>query len=67
MYMVKDDYKQFIADLYHCSEIWGQKTTEEYMRIDIESWKKEFEDCPKHMPVKKCTEYWNYLCDMYPN
>lgn len=53
MCTAKDDYKQFIADLYHCSEMWGQKTTEEYMRIDIESWKKEFDDCPKYMPVKK--------------
>lgn len=65
--MSSNDYKQFVADLYHCSESWGQKVTEEDMAINIKSWKEEFDDCPERLPVKACTRYWNELCDMYPN
>ena len=65
--MANTDYKQYIADIYHCCEAWGQKVTEEEMRINIASWREEFDDCPRHLPVKACTRYWNELCDMYPN
>ena len=65
-----NDYKQYIADVYHCSGIWGQKMTEEEMHINLVEWKKD--TCPdEYSPsphlFKECCEYWNQLCDAYPN
>ena len=65
-----NDYQQYIADIYHCSETWGQKMTEEEMYISLVEWEKE--KCPgDYSPspylFRQCCEYWNHLCDIYPS
>ena len=65
-----DRYKQWIADVYHCSETWGQKMTEEEMLLDLTETEKQ-KDPGDYSPApylfKECCEYWNYLCDIYPS
>lgn len=67
--MFTDDYKQYIADVYHCSDSWGCKMTVEEMYIDlVESNKEKDPDdyCPDPATAALCAEYWNSLCEMYP-
>lgn len=63
-------YRQYIADLYHCSDCWGQKVTEDEMRTNLEEWNKET-DPEEYVPApylfRQCAAYWNELCDAYPN
>lgn len=62
--------RQYIADVYHCSDIWGQKMTEDEMRTSLVEWEKEKDDdeySPSPHLFRECCEYWNELCDMYPN
>lgn len=64
------NYKQWIADIYHCSDSWGQKMTHDEMLINIIEWNKQTdgsEYCPTPELYKECAEYWNYLCDAYQN
>ena len=62
--------RQWVADDYHCSEIWGQKQTEEEMLLELTEMQKckSPEDYSPH-PVlfRECAAYWNALCDAYPN
>lgn len=66
----ENDYTQWIADVYHCSDIWGQKMTYDEMHIMLTEHEKE-KDPEDYSPAphlfKECCEYWNSLCDMYPN
>lgn len=65
-----NNYKQWVADSYHCSEIWGQKMTEEEMLLELTetlSWKDPEDYSPDPSLYRECCEYWNSLCDMYPN
>ena len=65
-----DNAKQFIADMYHCSESWGQKISEDDMLLGLIEWnnEKNTEDyCPAPSLYKECAAYWNELCDAYPN
>ena len=62
--------RQYIADVYHCSDTWGQKMTEDEMKANLEQWQQETDPedgCPVPELYKECTRYWNELCDMYPN
>lgn len=63
-------YIQYIANCYHCSDCWGEKMTVDDMRISLIEWNKEKnpEDyCPHPSLAKQCADYWNHLCDLYPN
>lgn len=65
-----DNAKQFIADMYHCSESWGQKISEDDMLLGLIEWNNEKnpEDyCPAPDLYKECAAYWNELCDAYPS
>ena len=62
--------KQWIADVYHCSENWGQAMTDEEMRMDLEeTMRLKFPDdySPDPSLYKECAAYWNKLCRLYPN
>lgn len=62
--------RQYIADLYHCSDCWGQKMTEDEMHTNLEEWQRETDSdeyCPVPDLYMECAAYWNELCDMYPN
>ena len=62
--------RQWVADCYHCSEIWGQKMTEYEMYIDLfetERQKDPGDYSPDPSLFPECLAYWNALCDAYPN
>lgn len=62
------DYKQWIADVYHCSDIWEQEQTEEEMYIELLESKKQA-DIDTYVPdpalYKYCAAYWNKLVKWY--
>jgi hypothetical protein len=61
--------KQYIADIYHCSDSWGIKMTDDDMYLSLIEWNKETEPgeyCPEPYQYKECAMYWNKLCDLYP-
>lgn len=63
------DYKQWIADSYHCSECWGQKMTDEEMLLELAETRRQADPddyVPDIMLYKECAAYWNELCDRYP-
>lgn len=66
--MFNNDYRQFIADIYHCSNCWGCKQTTAEMRVNLEQWWQEIDQddyCPDPSQAAACAEYWNHLCDIY--
>lgn len=66
---MKNDYKQFVADLYHCSETWGTIMTVKDMYILLSEYiktKEPDEYCPKLEQAKQCAIYWNKLAKLYP-
>ena len=68
--MLPEEAEQWIADVYHCSEIWGQKQTEEEMLIELTEtleWKDPDDYSPDPSLYKECAAYWNLLCELYPN
>ena len=68
--MENNDYRQWIADVYHCSESWGQRMTNDDMLIMLtESAKqKDPEDYSPDLSLyHECAAYWNQLCETYPN
>ena len=66
----RNDWQQWIADLYHCSDCWGQRMTDDEMRLDLEETLKE-KDPDDYSPdpdlAPECAAYWNELCEMFPN
>ena len=63
-------YKQWVADVYHCSGEWGQKMTPEDMRVTLEEtrlqcWEGDY--VPPVSLYRECAAYWNQLCELYPN
>lgn len=66
----RNDYRQWIADVYHCSECWGETMTEDDMRITLTEAARE-KDPDDYSPdpslAAECAAYWNELCDLYPN
>ena len=66
---LEPEYMQYIADCYHCSDIWGEKMTVEDMRINLIEWNKDTDPgdyCPDPSLAEECAHYWNHLCDMFP-
>jgi hypothetical protein len=67
---VNGDYKQWVADSYHCSGTWGQKMTELEMLIELAETRRQT-DPGEYVPditlYRECCEYWNQLCDAYRN
>lgn len=66
----RNDYRQWIADVYHCSDCWGVTMTAEDMRITlIESAREKDPDdySPDPSLAPECAAYWNELCELYPN
>ena len=63
------DYRQWIADVYHCSECWGQTMTDEEMLIDLAESRRQA-DPDDYVPDitlhKECAAYWNELCARHP-
>ena len=63
------DYKQWIADVYHCSGCWGQKQTDEEMLLELAESRRQA-DPEDYVPdidlYQECAAYWNDLCDRYP-
>lgn len=67
---MESNYKQFIADIYHCSDCWGIKQSEHEMLANLEQWRQEIgqeEYCPDLSQAAACVAYWNHLCDIYPD
>lgn len=61
--------QQWIADVYHCSEIWGQRMTYADMRVELKesNLEKDPDDyCPPVSMYRICTDYWNELCELFP-
>ena len=61
--------KQWIADDYHCSGIWGTRQTYYEMKLELSETMKQ--KCPEDYspPIEMyriCARYWNKLCKMYP-
>lgn len=66
----KGDWKQWIADVYHCSGCWGQKTTDEEMMMELVETRMQADPddyVPDPSLYRECAAYWNDLCDRYPN
>lgn len=62
--------KQWIADVYHCSGIWGTLYTHEYMIIELTETEKQKDPGDYSPPVEMyriLTRYWNKLARAYPN
>ena len=65
-----DKAKQYIADVYHCSENWGEKVTVSEMTVNLTEWNNEKdtgEYCPPVSLAPVLSIYWNELCEQYPN
>ena len=63
------DYQQWIANVYHCSECWGQKMTDEEMLLGLAESRRQADPddyVPDIMLYKECAAYWNELCDRFP-
>lgn len=61
--------QQWIADCYHCSEIWGQKQTYYEMKLELEETMKQKDPEDYSPPVSMyriCADYWNSLCERFP-
>lgn len=64
------DWRQWIADVYHCSDCWGEKMTVDDMRVMLtESAREKDPDdySPDPSLAAACAACWNELCDLYPN
>ena len=61
---------QWVADVYHCSEIWGTRQTEEEMLTELQESQKQKNPgdySPDPALFRECAAYWNKLAEMYPN
>jgi len=64
------NWQQWVADVYHCSDAWGQKMTDEEMLLDLAETRRQADPddyVPDIMLYHECAAYWNQLCDAYPN
>ena len=62
-----EDFRQWLADLYHCCESWGMKYTVEEFRYTLRQWIAEGVEIPESVPISASVCYWNRLADAYPN
>ena len=61
--------RQWISDVYHCSESWGETMTEQEMYImlsETEKQKNPSDFSPDPQLFRECTKYWSRLCRLYP-
>ena len=61
--------KQWIADDYHCSGIWGQRQTYAEMKLELQEtlkWKDPEDYSPPVGMYRVCADYWNELCTLFP-
>ena len=66
----RNDYRQWIADVYHCSSALGQKVTDAEMLYDLTETQKQKDPddySPDQSHASECAAYWNELCELYPN
>lgn len=64
------DWQQWVADMYHCSDCWGQKMTDEEMLLDLAETRRQADPddyVPDIMLYRECAAYWNELCELYPD
>ena len=69
-YVFDDKCKQWLADVYHCCETWGEKETSKTMFIMLAEHMKQKDPenfSPHPSLCRECAAYWNKLCDAYPN
>lgn len=69
-HIFNEECKQWLANVYHCCECWGEKETSKSMFIMLCETMKEKDpgDFSPHPSLcVDCAKYWNKLCDMYPN
>ncbi len=62
--------RQYIADVYHCSDVWGEKVSVAEMIVNLTEWNNEKdtgEYCPPVSLAPVLAIYWNELCEQYPN
>ena len=62
-----EDFRQWLADLYHCCESWGIKYTVSEFRYTLRQWIAEGMEVPEIVPVSVSVRYLNRLADAYPN
>lgn len=60
------DFRQWVADMYHCSECWGERTTVHDFRYNMRNWIADSIEVPQFVPVSAAVAYWNRLCELYP-
>lgn len=62
--------KQWLADVYHCSDIWGTLYTYDDMITELEESAKQKDPgdySPPAAMYRILTRYWNKLARLYPN
>ena len=65
-----NECRQWIADVYHCSDTWGEKQTQKSMLCmlrEVEKEKDPDDFSPHPSLYRQCAAYWNELCIAYPN
>lgn len=65
-----NNFRQWIADVYHCSEAWGQETTADEMKTMLSETRAQSDPAdyvPDTSLSAACAEYWNHLCKAYPD
>ena len=62
-----EDFRQWLADLYHCCEEWGMRYAVSEFRHTVRQWIAEGMEVPESVPVSAAVRYWNRLADIYPN
>lgn len=62
--------KQWIADVFHCENSWGEVQTDDDMFIMLTETMKEKDPddySPSPSLAHECAAYWNELCAIYAN
>jgi len=62
-----EDFRQWLADLFHCCESWDIRYTVEEFRNTFRQWIAEGVEVPESVPVSEAVRHWNRLADSYPN
>ena len=61
--------KQWVADVYHCSEIWGTEYSYDDMLLELQESQQQ-KDPDDYSPdpslYKVCCDYWNKLAMLFP-
>ena len=60
-----EDFRQWLADLFHCSDSWEMKYTVSEFRYAFRQWVVEGVEVPESVPVSIAVRYWNRLSDLH--